>query len=71
MAAMLSNENFEETKTGVLIIKDFSPKVIRQLLTFFYSFTIPDVSEETISDLYLAADKVSKFSYSLIHKENN
>jgi hypothetical protein len=56
---MLSNENFEEAKTGLLVIKDFSPEVIRILLTFIYTLSVPDTSKETICDLYRAADKVT------------
>jgi hypothetical protein len=59
-AAMLSNENFKESKTGLLVIKDFSADVIRILLTFLYTLSVPDTSKETICDLYRAADKVTK-----------
>jgi hypothetical protein len=58
-AAMLSNENFEEAKTGLLTIKDFSAEVIRQMLKFIYTLSVPETSKETICDLYRAADKVT------------
>jgi hypothetical protein len=57
-AAMLLNDNFEESKKGLLVIKDFSADVIRILLTYLYSFSFSGFSEENICDLYNAADKV-------------
>jgi hypothetical protein len=58
---MLSNENFEESKSGLLVIKDFSADVIRQLLKFIYTFSLAEISKEIVCDLYRAADKVTKF----------
>jgi hypothetical protein len=59
-AAMLSN-NFEESKKDLVVIEDFSADVIRELLKFIYTSSVPNISEEIVCDLYHAADKVTVF----------
>ncbi|XP_073821148.1 speckle-type POZ protein-like [Musca autumnalis] len=55
-AAMFEHETMAENKTNQIIINDFEPAVIRELLTFMYSDTAPNI-EGVVGELLAAADK--------------
>jgi hypothetical protein len=49
---------FEKSKSGQIVIKEFSAEVIKQLLKFIYTASVPEISKETVCDLYRASSKV-------------
>ncbi|XP_073821410.1 speckle-type POZ protein-like [Musca autumnalis] len=55
-AAMFEHETMAEYKTNQIIINDFEPAVIRELLTFIYTDTAPNI-EVLVRELLAAADK--------------
>ncbi|XP_073821149.1 speckle-type POZ protein-like [Musca autumnalis] len=54
--AMFEHETMAEYKTNQIIINDFEPAVIRELLTFMYTDTAPNI-KGLVRELLAAADK--------------